>query len=77
MSKPETATERAFILGMRVMGGGGVSVGQAMDICGMSRTGARLLLERASRTAPLVNEGGVFRLMGGDIGADEAGNDAD
>ena len=50
---PETATERAALLGYLLGMGHRLTVKQVAEMCGISPRGARALLSRASRPLPI------------------------
>ena len=59
---PETATERAALIGYLLGLGHRLTVKQVAEMCNISRRGARALLARASRPLPIDrDENGEWR----------------
>lgn len=61
--QPQTATERATIVALRLAAGEKLRTADVAALCGLTRQGAYRLLEGMSRAGPLLLDNGEWQLL--------------
>ena len=61
--QPQTATERATLVALRLAAGERLRTADVAALCGLTRQGAYRLLEGMSRAGPLLLDNGEWQLL--------------
>jgi DNA-binding IclR family transcriptional regulator len=61
--QPQTATERATLIALRLAAGEKLRTTDVAALCGITRQGAYRLLEGMSRAGPLLLDNGEWQLL--------------
>lgn len=61
--QPQTATERATLIALRLASGERLRTTDVAALCGITRQGAYRLLEGMSRAGPLLLDNGEWQLL--------------